>query len=141
MKFVRLVLYSVSSPRLQEKSGRGNMVVIAVEAVPAGSRPPAVDDSMRTCTGLKMWLWRFCAFVNQGVTNAFFGSLRKRFGYHAEAGRTGRAVLDSIISRRAIPVHHSICCSVLRTRASLGVWFYVCLRGETWVPSFMIKAC
>ena len=30
---------------------------------------------------------------------------------------------------------HTICCSTLRTLASLRVCFYVCLRGETWLLS------
>ena len=38
--FVRLVIFLVSL-RLQEKSGHGKMVLVAVEAVPAGSKPPA----------------------------------------------------------------------------------------------------
>ena len=38
--FIRLVRVLVS-PRLQEKNSRGNMVLIAVETVPAGSKPPA----------------------------------------------------------------------------------------------------
>ena len=51
MKFVRPILSLASLPLLQEKSGRGKMVLIVVEAVPAGSKPPAVDDSMRTFMG------------------------------------------------------------------------------------------
>ena len=50
MNFVRLVPFSLSSPRLQEKSGRRKMVLVAVEAVPLGSWPPAVNGSIRTFT-------------------------------------------------------------------------------------------
>ena len=50
MKFARLVLVSVFSPRLQEKSDRRKMVLIAVEAVPVGNRPPATV-SLRISTG------------------------------------------------------------------------------------------
>ena len=54
MKFVRPVLSLVSSPRLQEKSGGAKMALIVdVEIVPAGIKPPAVDDSLRTSTGRK----------------------------------------------------------------------------------------
>ena len=47
--FVRLVLFLVS-PRLLEKSVRGKVVPISVEAVPAGSKPPAAVN-MRISTG------------------------------------------------------------------------------------------
>ena len=48
MKFVRLILFLVLSPRVQEKDSGEKMVLIAIEAVLASSKPPAVDDSMRT---------------------------------------------------------------------------------------------
>ena len=47
--FARLVIFLVS-PRLQEKNGRGIMVLITVEAVPAGSKPPAAVG-VRISTG------------------------------------------------------------------------------------------
>ena len=47
----------------------------------------------------------------------------------------------SICAEEAIATYHSICYSVLRTLVSLGVWFYVCLLGKTWLPSFMSKVC
>ena len=69
--------------------------------------------------GWKMRLWRFRAFVDQGVTDAFFRSQR-RFDYFAKAVQTRQAVIDP--RRRAIPVHHLICCrDTLRALASLGV--------------------
>ena len=40
LKFDRLVLFLVLSPKLQEKNGRGKEVLIAVGAVPVGSKPP-----------------------------------------------------------------------------------------------------
>ena len=52
MLFVRLVLSLVSSPRVQEVSGREKMVLIAVKAMPAGSNPPA-DVGVRISTGEK----------------------------------------------------------------------------------------
>ena len=51
LHFIRPVLSLVSSPRLQERSGRRKMALIAVEAVPEGSKPPAADGSMCTSTG------------------------------------------------------------------------------------------
>ena len=39
------------------------------------------------------------------------------------------------------PPLHSICCSARRALASLRVWQYVCLRGETWLPSSMLQSC
>ena len=42
---------SLVSRRLQERGGRGKIVLIVVEVVPAGSKPPVADDSIRTSTG------------------------------------------------------------------------------------------
>ena len=53
MTFVRPVLFLNFSLRLQEKSGGGKIVLTVVEAVPAGIKSPAADDSMRTSTGGK----------------------------------------------------------------------------------------
>ena len=50
MKFVRLVRIFVRQKLLRRDVGR-NMVLIAVEAVPGGSKSPASDGSMRTSTG------------------------------------------------------------------------------------------
>ena len=50
MLFVRLVISLVSSPRAQEGSGREKMVLIVVEVVPVGSKPPAVVG-VRISTG------------------------------------------------------------------------------------------
>ena len=97
------------------------MALIAVEAVPADSRPPAADDSL--CTPPRVEDAALALRVDQGVTDAFFRSQRG-FGYFSEAGQTRRAVIGS--RRRAISVYHSICCRVaLRALASLGAWFYV----------------
>ena len=52
MKFVRPVLSLISSPRLQEKSDGGKMPLIAVETVPAGSKPLAAVG-VRMSTGDK----------------------------------------------------------------------------------------
>ena len=45
-----MVLPLVSSPRVQEQSGRANMVLIAVDAWPVGSEPPAAGG-VRISTG------------------------------------------------------------------------------------------
>ena len=62
------------------------MALLVVEAVPADIKPPAADDSMHT-PWVENTTWRFSAFVDQGVTDAFSRS-RRRFGYFAEAGQT-----------------------------------------------------
>ena len=51
LKFVRLVLFLHLSPRVQEGRGEENMAFNAVEAMPTGSKLPAVDDSIRTSMG------------------------------------------------------------------------------------------
>ena len=98
------------------------MTPIAVEAVPAGSKPPAAGDIMYNSTG------EICGFDDPAPSSTKVSpGHQKRFSYyHAEAGQTSRAVIDP--GRKAIPINHSLCCSVFRTLASLGAWFYVCLR-------------
>ena len=58
--------------------------------MPAGSKPPAAGR-MCISTERETRPWRFSAFVDQGVVPA---KESRRFGHHAEAGRTRRAVID-----------------------------------------------
>ena len=46
LKFIRLVLFLHLSPKVHEGGGGENTVFNAVEAAPAGSEPPAADNSM-----------------------------------------------------------------------------------------------
>ena len=105
------------------------------------SKLPAADGSIRTSTdGWNMWLWCFSTFVDLGVTDAFFRS-QKRFGYFSEVGQS-RAGIDPPCRRAISFMVGSICCSgALRAITSLLVSLYVCLHGETWLPSFTLKAC
>ena len=50
MKLVRLVLFLVLSPRIQERGGGETMVLTAVEAATVGSKPPAAFG-VRSYTG------------------------------------------------------------------------------------------
>ena len=50
LKFILLVLFLVLSPRVQKGGSRGKMVLIATEAVPAGSKPLAAVG-VRISTG------------------------------------------------------------------------------------------
>ena len=45
---VVVVSFLVISPRLQERGGGGKMALIVMKAVLRSSKPPAVDDSVRT---------------------------------------------------------------------------------------------
>ena len=85
--FVRLFLSLVPSPRFQEKSGRGKMVLIAVEALPAGIWPPAGDGSMRTSTGGR------CGFDASAPLSTGASSLRFG-GVITEAGQTHRVRIN-----------------------------------------------
>ena len=68
MKFVRLVLSLVLSPRVQEGSGREKMIFIAVEAVPAG-RKPLTDIGVHISTDERDGFGALAPFVDQGVTD------------------------------------------------------------------------
>ena len=61
------------------------MVLIAVKAVPAGSRPQAADDSMRTSTGER------CGF------GASAPSLTKELKMHFSGARGGWAILPKLV--------------------------------------------
>ena len=127
---------SVFSPinRLQERGG-GKMALIVGEALPAGMKPPAVDDGMRTSTGGKFGFGASASLLC--VTKCILRKPPNGFSYHAKAGQTRLAVIDP--GRSAIPVLRSIFCSTLRTLASLGVWFYICLHGETSLLSLILQ--
>ena len=115
------------------------MVLIAVEAVPAGSKPPAAV-SVRIFTGERHSFdaaaplsTRESSLQQQDRVRGLVG------GVITEAGETYRVEID--LGRRAISTHHSIYRSVLRTLVSPGVWSYLCLYGETWLPSFLLQTC
>ena len=77
------------------------MALITVEAVPAGSEPPAAV-SVRIVTGERH---DFGAAASLSTMASFLQQGR------AGAGQTHQVGID--LGRRAIPTHHSICCSVL----------------------------
>ena len=138
LKFVRLVLSLVSSSRLHEKRGGGKMALIIVETVPTGIKPPAVDDNMRTSTSGKCG---FCAtaLLLTRASPVHFSGVNKR----------GSAIMPKLVKlvgptptlAEELSSCLALCCSALRTLAGLRVWFYVCLRGETWLPSFILQVC
>ena len=74
MKFVRLVLFLHLSPRVQ-KGGEGeNMVLNAVEAVPAGSELPAADNSMRTSMGGRYGVDALAPLLTRALPMHFSGA-------------------------------------------------------------------
>ena len=129
MKFVQPTIFLVFLPRLQEGAGGGQMTLNAVDAVPADSEPPAV-----VVGHISPGVGAFVDWSSIPVLEELFG------GAITKAGQTHPVVIDP--GRRSIiSMLRSICCSVLRTFASLRVWFHVCLRGETWLPNLMLQVC
>ena len=92
------------------------MVLVAVEAVSAGSRPPAAV-SVRISTGERH------GFGASAPLLTMASSLQGRAGGSVESSpKLVRHIGSGYLGRRAlIPMLCSICCSVLRTLASLGV--------------------
>ena len=136
MLFVRLVLSLVFSPRVQEESGREKMVLIAVEAVPAGSMPPA---AVNTCVSPRvrdtaLALHRLCRPGRHSCEEEPEVRLSRQ-SWSNSLGRC-RAFLQSSYLRFLLDLLQRP-----PPLESLGVKFYVCLDGETWLPSFMHKAC
>ena len=115
--FIRLVRFLVSSSRVEEGSGRENMVLITVEPVPAGSKPP-VAIRVRISTGERQGfdaaapLSIRASSLAQGRAGGLVRSSRKLYQTHRVGIDLGKIV---------IPTYHLFCCNVLRTVASLLV--------------------
>ena len=128
MKFVWSVLFLVFLPRPKERGVRGKMILIVVEAIPAGIKPPGANDSMRTFMGGK------CDF------DASVPLLTRASPMHFLGTKGGSAIFPKLVKlvgpssiqvEELSPCFAEICCSAPRTLASLRVWVYVCLRGKT----------
>ena len=113
------------------------MILVVVEALPVGSKPPAAV-SVRISTVERPRLWRRSAYVDQNVIPARESG---RFSFHAETGQTYRAGLDPFC-RTAIPMLRLNCSSgAPRALASLFLCWHVCLHGKTWLPSNLLEVC
>ena len=118
-----------------QRGGGGKMVLIVVEAVPAGSKAPVavyvcISTSERNGFGAS-------APLSTRASSLYWESWR--IDYFAEAGRIRWAVIDPC--RSVISALRSICCSVLHALTNLHIWFYAFPRGETWLLSFMLQVC
>ena len=93
-KFVRSIIFLVSSPRLQEKSCRGKMALIAVEAVPAGGEPLAAVG-VSISAGERHGFGASAPLSTRASSMDLFLFFRnRRFSYHPEAGQIRRVVID-----------------------------------------------
>ena len=112
------------------------MVLVAVKAVPAGSKPSAAV-SVRIFTGERhgfgaaALLSTRALSLQQGRARGSVESSPKLVR-HIGSGSTWTEELFPLLTRSAAT-------SFVRLRVM--VWFYVCLRGKTWLPSFLLKAC
>ena len=123
-----------SSPRSRRTE---EVILVAVEASPVGSKPPAAvgerisKDGTRPGCGI-------AALDHDVIPTRESG----RFGLHAETGRVRVWAGFNPASRKAIPTHCLYCCSgALRALVSLGVCVPVCLHGKTWLSSAILQAC
>ena len=104
MNFVRPVLPLVFSPKLQERGGGGTMILIDVETIPAGIKPPAADNSMCIFTGEK---WDFGVSVHLFTTASpmhFSGAKRgsaimPKLGKHVGPSMTLAEELSQCVAR------------------------------------------
>ena len=100
-----------------------------------GSKPPAAV-SVRISTGERH------GFGAAAPLSTMASSLQGRAGgsVESEADQTHRVGID-LLCRIAIPMLRFICWSILRTLVNRLVGYYVCLQGETWLASILLKAC
>ena len=77
MKFGRPVLFLVFSPRLQKGGGGGNITLVDIKVVPAGVKPPAADDSMRTSTGRRCGFGASVPLLTRASPILFLGAIKR----------------------------------------------------------------
>ena len=136
LKSVWPVFSLFSSSRLQETRGRGKIVLTAVEAGQVGSKPPAAVG-VRISTGERHGFGASVLLLSRASSLSI-----GRAGGLAIMPKLVKLVGPSLtlLAEELFPFFaRSARISVLRTLASLGL--YVCPRGETWLPSFMLQAC
>ena len=142
-KFVRpvvvlLPLFLVVSPRVQDRSGKGNMVFIVVEAVLASSKPPPADDGMRTSSSGRYGFGASAPLLMRAPPMYFSGAGGSAIYCRSGSNSSGRPQPGQ---KSYLHTCFSICCSALRTLTSLRVSFYVYLHGETRLLSLMLQSC
>ena len=110
------------------------MVLIAIEAVPAGNRPPAavrvrISTSERHGFGAEAPLSTRASSLEQGRAGGPV-ELSPKLARHIGSGST-RQKSYPYLSLGVIPTYHSFCCSgALCALASLGVFRYICLLAR-----------
>ena len=114
------------------------MILVAVEALPAGSKPPA-GVRVRIFPGERHGFSAAAPYstrassLEQGIAEGPVESLPK-LARQIGSGSTSAEELFPLITRSAAAAP-----SV--RLASLGVCRCVCLRGKTWLPSYLLQAC
>ena len=112
------------------------MVLIAVEAVPVGSKPPAV-------VGVQIFTGERHGFDASAPLSTRASSLQRRAGGSAIIPKLVKLVESPSTLTEELPPFftRSAADAPSRALASLIVIFYVCLCGKMWLPSFLLKAC
>ena len=113
------------------------MVLIAVEAVPAGSKPPAA-------VGVRLFTSERHGFGAAAPLSTMASSQKGRAGGSVESYRSW---LDTLADQHR-PFLQTSCPYALLDllqrppyACEFGVSWYVCLRGKTWLPSILLQAC
>ena len=112
------------------------MILIAVEAVPAGSKPP-VAISARIFTGERHGFGA-AAPLSTRTSSLSQGRAGGPVKSSAKLVRHTGVMID-LVRKTAILILRLNYYSVLHTLVSLLVSCYVCLPGETWLPSILLE--
>ena len=96
------------------------MVLIAAEAVSVGSKPPATDGRMRISTDGRCDIGTSSPSLTRASPMHFSGAVKR--------GSTIMPKLVKLVEPSSTLAQEL---SPFFTLASVGIWFYVCLRGET----------
>ena len=116
----------------------GKMVLIAVKTVPTSIKPKAVDGSMHTSKGGRCGFGTSAPLLTRASPTHFPGAFKR--------GSPTMPRLVKFVGPSSTLVKEL---SPFFTRSSQrplyacesSCQFPTCLRGETWLPSFMLQAC
>ena len=95
------------------------MVIVAIEASPVESKPPATIGERISMDGWETGLRRRIAVLDQ---NVFPTRESERFGHHAETSRDLRFALNTLCSTAISVLRLNCFGGALRSLASLNVW-------------------
>ena len=135
---VVLKFISLAGQKFQ-RGGGGKMILVAVDAVPAGSKPPAAVG-VRISTVERQDFIASTPLSTRASPMNFSGAIKRSSAIMAKLIKLVGS--SSTLSEELSPCFALSAAAALsvRLRVFLSV-FYVCLHGETWLQSSILQSC